>query len=95
MPSRSKKKKRNVTSVHTRCRSWGHRWYSYDVQIEGGKYIVHAICQGCSTDRFHKLDAQGYILSCRYVYPEDYLLEGGVLRQAERARLRLSAMGSM
>lgn len=94
MPS-PRKKKRAISTDHVKCRAWGHRWYSYDVKTEGGKYIVHAICKGCSTDRFHKLDAQGYILSCRYIYPEDYLLEGGAVTQAERARLRLSVMGSM
>jgi hypothetical protein len=89
--------RRNKSALdrYASCRAWGHRWYSVDVTSEGGKYLVYFNCNKCGADRYHKLDAQGYILSRSYVYPEDYLLEGGVPSQADRARLRLAAMASM
>jgi len=80
---------------HLQCRDWGHSWRPFTAHwVEADKCFESVLrCQRCRSVRIRYLSARGELLSSRYDYADNYLVEGiGRLDSEDRNHIRLASV---
>lgn len=77
------------------CRDLQHSWSPYTARREGDGFLRTLICTRCKSEKYQRLDRDGYIVSTRMSYPTGYLRrDEGRLTSSDRAELRIRNLSS-
>lgn len=76
------------------CRDLQHSWSPYTARRHQGGFLRELLCTRCGSLKNQYLDADGFILRSKMMYPVGYVRPGeGRMTRAERAELRVRNLG--
>jgi len=78
-----------ISDAHLACRTFGHAWKLSGVDKLGTDVGMDIVCTRCKAHRYDVADAQGYLVSRGYVYPDGYRREKAQPRHEYRIELVL------